>query len=105
MRRPPRSKHVSMTMTPGRPRPRRSFSSTRTTRPPGIDRPTSIATHSREQSSTTLNVRKVRPSPNVSAMKSIDQGSFGASGIGSASREAAATRLRFFRRTESCSSR
>ena len=44
-----------------------------TTRSPGSDRSTSMATHSRVKSSTMFSVRKARPSASVSTMKSIDQ--------------------------------
>ncbi len=44
-------------------------SRTRTTRAPGSERSTSIATHSRVKSSTMLSVRKARPSASVSSHK------------------------------------
>jgi hypothetical protein len=48
-------------------------SSARITRIEGSDRSTSIASHSRLKSSSTLNNWKLRPSLSCSCMKSIDQ--------------------------------
>ena len=89
----------------GRPRRSARRSSTALTRDPVIEVSTSIATHSRVQSSTIVRQRSRRPSASPSLTKSIDQLSLATCGLGSGLRSNGPMRLRLRRRTARPASR